>query len=116
MALPDPSQTLEVTPQEVSALAASVAAGEVVLIDCREQDEWEIAHLPGARLLPLSQFAELATPVLEEPKPSIVYCHHGMRSLRATQYLRSRGLENCWSMAGGIDRWSTEIDASVTRY
>jgi rhodanese-related sulfurtransferase len=46
----------------------------------------------------------------------VLFCHHGMRSLQVTQWLRRQGLEDCVSMAGGIDRWSVEVDAAVPRY
>ena len=46
----------------------------------------------------------------------IVYCHHGVRSLQVVAWLRDRGIFCCYSMAGGIDRWSREVDAMVPRY
>jgi len=114
--LPDPSLSEEIDPAAVAALAANVAAGQVVLVDCRESDEWALCHLPGARLVPLSEFPDSANPLVAAGVPCVVYCHHGMRSLRATRWLRAQGLASCFSMAGGIDRWSVEIDPLVTRY
>ena len=61
--------------------------------------------------MPLGQLEERA-----RQAPLIVYCHHGVRSLNAVQWLREQGIENCQSMSGGIDRWSCEIDPSVARY
>ena len=46
----------------------------------------------------------------------IVFCHHGVRSLNVVHWLREQGVEACRSMAGGIDRWSLEIDPKVPRY
>ncbi|MFZ0593582.1 MAG: rhodanese-like domain-containing protein, partial [Bryobacteraceae bacterium] len=46
----------------------------------------------------------------------IVYCHHGVRSLQVVSWLRENGVESCYSLAGGIDRWSREVDPSVPRY
>ncbi|MEX1116425.1 MAG: rhodanese-like domain-containing protein [Akkermansiaceae bacterium] len=46
----------------------------------------------------------------------MVYCHHGMCSLRAATFLRSIGVENAFSMGGGIERWSQVIDPEVPRY
>jgi rhodanese-related sulfurtransferase len=46
----------------------------------------------------------------------LILCHHGVRSLQVTMWLRARGIENCYSVAGGIDRWSREVDESVARY
>jgi rhodanese-related sulfurtransferase len=49
-------------------------------------------------------------------KPIIVHCHHGVRSLRVTHWLRDRGFAAVSSMQGGIDAWSTEVDPNVPRY
>ena len=46
----------------------------------------------------------------------IVYCHHGVRSLNVVNWLREQGVSGCQSMAGGIDRWSLQIDPSIPRY
>ncbi len=110
--LPDPASGSELTPAQVADLLPAIARGEIDLVDCREDDEWRINRLPGARLVPLSRFGEAPLP----DKPVILYCHHGMRSLRAATHWRSRGHEPVWSMAGGIHRWSSEIDASVPVY
>ena len=90
------------------------------LIDCREDDEFALNRIEGAELIPLSQFAELAPQRLigeeAEKMPVVIYCHHGMRSLQATHFLRRHGVAKVWSMAGGIDAWSLEIDPEVPRY
>lgn len=111
VSLPDPATGMELTPAQVAALLPAVQRGEVALIDCREDDEWRFNRIDGARLVPLSRFAEAAPPDI----PAIVYCHHGMRSLRAADYWRRRGVE-AWSMSGGIHRWSEEIDPTVPIY
>ena len=115
MTLPDPDLGLEIDPAAVSALADRIAAGELQLVDCRETDEFAINRLPHARLVPLSNFVEAAAPVLAAAIPAIVYCHHGMRSLRAAHWLRAHGID-AWSMTGGIHRWSCEIDPDVPVY
>lgn len=115
-ALPDPASGFELGVEDVNALEAAIADGSLRLIDCREQEEWDFNRLPGAELLPLSRFMEAAATVIEERKPSIIYCHHGIRSMQAASWLRSRGLEKCWSMKGGIDAWSTRIDPELPRY
>lgn len=114
--LPDPAAGPELGVAEVAALAAAIARGELRLVDCREDDEWRLNRLPHARLVPLSRFATDSRELVDAGEPVIVYCHHGMRSLQAVAWLRSRGLESCWSMSGGIDRWSLEIDPTVARY
>ncbi len=104
---------LEITPAE---LKQKLDAGEkLVLIDVREPWEHEICRIDGARLLPMRMIpANLQS--LDVDEPVICYCHHGMRSLDVTVWLQKQGVESARSLAGGIERWSTEIDPKVPRY
>lgn len=87
------------------------------LIDVREQEEWEICRIEGADLLPLSQFLALAPSRLTNLEESLlIYCHHGMRSARAAQYLAQQGFADVVNLAGGIDAWSCQVDPGVPRY
>ena len=90
---------------------------EFVLLDCREQDEFELVRIAGATLLPMS---EIQTRLAElEPHRDahiVVHCHHGGRSMQVTQWLRGQGFARVQNMAGGIDRWSIEIDPNLARY
>jgi rhodanese-related sulfurtransferase len=108
--------TLEITPQEIKARLDS--GEKLVLIDCRESAEFQLARIEGAELVPMRSVpAELSRlDALADESPIIVYCHHGVRSLNVVNWLREQGVEACQSMAGGIDRWSLEIDSSVPRY
>lgn len=115
-ALPDPAGGIELSVGDVAGLLDLVGSGACLLVDCREDDEWRFNRLPHARLVPLSRFAELAAPLAAAGTPVIVYCHHGMRSLRAASWLRARGLDRAWSMSGGIDAWSDHIDPAVPKY
>jgi rhodanese-related sulfurtransferase len=103
----------------VEAVQKRIAAGErLALIDVREPFEFEAARIEGADLIPMNTIPEH----LEELRgraaetPLIVLCHHGVRSLNVVSWLRRQGVENCWSMQGGIDLWSLAVDPSVPRY
>lgn len=99
------------------AAALRTAGSGARWIDCREADEWQICHIEGARLLPLSTFPEeVARHLTDLDQHLIVYCHHGVRSLRATQWLRARGFHQAQSLRGGIDRWTDLIDPTLARY
>ncbi len=88
-----------------------------LLLDCREADEYETARIDGAQLLPMSRLQErLGELDVHRDRDVIVYCHHGVRSLRVALWLRENGFDRAVSMAGGIDEWSQQIDASVPRY
>jgi rhodanese-related sulfurtransferase len=87
------------------------------LIDVREADEYEIAHIAGAELLPLSQWPALVAEKLTDPaQPLLIHCHHGGRSGQATEFLLRNGFTDVTNVAGGIDAWALEIDPSVPRY
>jgi rhodanese-related sulfurtransferase len=109
------SDSLELTPQEASRLAK---AGEGILIDVREPEEFAIARIDGARLVPMQSVpGELQKlEALADEAPLLVLCHHGVRSLQVVAWLRNQGLENSYSVAGGIDRWSRELDPAIPQY
>lgn len=106
---------LEISVEELHELRE--AQSPMQLVDCREEDEWHCCRIEGARLIPLSRFDEEATQRLTDKTAHVVvYCHHGMRSMRATQWLRHQGFAKTQSLRGGIDLWSEMIDPSVPRY
>jgi len=106
---------LEVTVHDVKA---SLDAGEdFVLLDCREAEEFAIARIEGSQLLPMSELmVRVGELEAARDRRIVVHCHHGGRSLQVTQWLRGRGFANVQNMAGGIDQWALEIDATLPRY
>lgn len=99
-----------------AALEARLAAGEQpVLLDVREPWEHAIAALPGAVLIPLASLPQQAG-TLDATAHVVVYCHHGGRSAMAAQWLREQGFTHVSNLEGGIDAWSTTVDASLPRY
>jgi rhodanese-related sulfurtransferase len=107
---------METTPADVKQ---RLDAGEkLVLLDCREPQEWALTRIEGAELIPMNTVPQRLQHIegLADEATVIVYCHHGMRSLSVVDWLRRQGVENCQSMAGGIEYWSTSVDPSVPRY
>jgi rhodanese-related sulfurtransferase len=104
---------MEVAPGEVKDM---LARGEkLFFVDVREKWEYDTTHIEGSVLIPLREIpSNLAR--LEAASELVLFCHHGMRSLDAAAWLRSQGVVGARSMAGGIDRWSAEIDPNVPRY
>jgi len=111
---PDPASE-EISVHEAAALAKQ---GGWRIIDCREPDEADIVRLAGSELMPLSAFHNFFPTAFDgtDERPILALCHHGMRSLNLTRFLRSRGTPSVWSVRGGIDAWATEIDPSLPRY
>jgi rhodanese-related sulfurtransferase len=108
------STPLEITPGEVKR---RLDGGEpLTLIDVREIPERNICHIDGATLIPMNEIPKQLERLRREPAPLVVFCHHGVRSLRVVSWLREQGFADCQSMSGGIDAWSLAVDPAVPRY
>ncbi len=107
-----PFKNLE--PAEIANILESSATAEV--LDVREPDEWDVCHLNGARLRPLSELRYWQHHLRADGGPYIVYCHHGVRSYQVCTYLSGLGIRNLINMKGGIDRWSRTVDGTVPTY
>ena len=110
-----PSLPLEI---DVRTTKQMLDRGETfILLDCREASEVAAASIAGSIHIPMGKIpARLAELEPHKAERVIVHCHHGGRSMRVTQFLRQQGFQQVQNMAGGIDAWSQEIDASVPRY
>jgi sulfur-carrier protein adenylyltransferase/sulfurtransferase len=87
----------------------------LVLIDVREPHEWEIAHIEGARLIPLGQLPDRLGE-LDGHAEIVTHCHHGARSMKALDILKGAGFGKVRSLAGGIDAWAERIEVGMPRY
>jgi adenylyltransferase/sulfurtransferase len=96
-------------------LAAALERGAVTLVDVREPQEYEIAHIEGARLIPLGHLPERLAE-LDSSEEIVLHCHTGERSRRALEFLRQSGFRKLKNLRGGIDAWSREVDPEVPRY
>lgn len=102
-----------ITPAEFAELRGRGEAP--LLVDVREPQEYELARVEGAELMPLSRFDEWAPRL--DPKREIVFmCHHGIRSAQVCAFLARAGFKNLSNLDGGIARWSDEVDPRVPHY
>jgi rhodanese-related sulfurtransferase len=97
---------------------------QVILLDVRQQDERDFAAIDGSRAVAdlfvpigelMARVGELDA-VIRDNSYVVVYCHHGMRSKVAGDWLAERGVVNVLNLIGGIDAWSTEVNQAVPRY
>ncbi|MGP0017050.1 MAG: rhodanese-like domain-containing protein [Candidatus Sulfotelmatobacter sp.] len=104
----------EITPEEVKS---KLDAGEsFTLLDVREPWEFEAARIDGAKLMPMGDVPSRAHQELDPDHHIVVVCHHGVRSMNVTLWLRQQGFDKAQSMRGGIDAWSRRVDAKVAMY
>lgn len=99
----DPMADLEVTTEEARELIA--ADSEVAILDVRESFEIEKGKIEGSRKVDQELGNEIVRSWPRE-RQIIVYCEHGERSIKATQYLKQQGFENIRSLKGGYVAWS----------
>ena len=104
----------EITVSQVDQLRSS--AVPFTLLDVREPWEIDTAAIEGSVNIPMGEMPTRANTELEPDSQIVVICHHGARSLSVTSWLRREGFESAQSMAGGIDRWSREIDGTIPLY
>src|ERR1700730_17684267 len=104
----------EITPEELKKKLD--AGAEIALVDVREPWEIETARMAGTKLIPMGDIPARAHQELDPEEHIVVICHHGVRSMNVTAWLRQQGFEKAQSMRGGIDAWSLVVDGAVPRY
>jgi rhodanese-related sulfurtransferase len=103
----------EINPEEVQQLRER--GEKFVLLDVREPWEHDTARIEGSTLIPMDQ-VPARQQELDPDEHIVVLCHHGVRSLNVTHWLRQQGFDNVQSMRGGIHRWSRFVDPKVPTY
>ena len=104
----------EITPEDVKN---KLDSGEAfTLLDVREPWECSTAKIENSKLMPMGEVPSRAHQELDPDEHIIVLCHHGVRSMNVTVWLRQQGFENVQSMRGGIDAWSRRVDPKVPVY
>jgi len=92
------------------------AGDAFTLLDVREPWEFEAARIGAAKLMPMGDVPSRAHQELDPEDHIVVVCHHGVRSMNVTVWLRQQGFDKAQSMRGGIDAWSRRVDQKVPVY
>jgi sulfur-carrier protein adenylyltransferase/sulfurtransferase len=104
-----------ITPAELAAKLRSPAPPR--LLDVREAPERDLVAIQPSRWIPLGDLAARVGELDDWAGDEVVvYCHHGIRSARAAAFLESLGFDRVANLAGGVDRWSFEVDPNAPRY
>jgi len=104
----------EIAPEELKSLLD--AESDVVVLDVREPWEFETAKIANSKHIPMGDIPARFNQELDPEDHIVVVCHHGVRSMNVTAWLRQQGFEKAQSLRGGIDRWSRQIDPRVPIY
>ena len=104
----------EIDPESVQRM--SKGGERFTLVDVREPWEFDAARIEGAKLMPMGDVPSRAHQELDPEDHIVIYCHHGVRSMNVTAWLRQQGFEKAQSMRGGIDAWSRRVDEKVPTY
>ena len=105
--------------QEISAtdLKRRMDAGEdIQLIDVRQPEEWSVARIEGAKLIPLGEILNRMSEI-DENRETVLHCKMGTRSARGVEALQRAGFKgDLKNLKGGITAWSNEVDPAVLKY
>ena len=104
----------EITPEDLKSLRDS--GDGVTVLDVREPWEYQAASIAGSKHIAMGDIPARFNQELDPEDHIVVVCHHGVRSMNVTAWLRERGFEKVQSLQGGIDRWARQVDPSVPVY
>ena len=111
-----PSFTQQIPQLSAAELAAQLGSSAPPrVLDVREQWEYDIAHLEGSQLIPLTDL-QATVPTLDKSAEYVLLCHHGMRSEMAAQWMAAQGFLKVSNLVGGIDAWSQTVNPDLARY
>ena len=106
----------EISAHELRELLADQGHSSCVLLDVREKWEFEEAKIDGSILMPMGEVPARANQELDPDARIVAICHHGVRSMSVTAWLREQGFEHVQSLRGGIDAWAALVDPTIPRY
>jgi sulfur-carrier protein adenylyltransferase/sulfurtransferase len=112
----------QANPQEMAEITATKLkerldrGDDIQIIDVREPNEYEVARIPGSRLIPLKEVLNRMGEI-DASRETVVHCKMGGRSARAIEALSRAGFQGkLINLKGGITAWSNEVDPSVPKY
>lgn len=103
------------TAPELAALIADASRPTPLLLDVREQHEYEICHIDSVQLMPMNSIPDRLAE-LDPDTPIVCICHHGSRSMQVAHFLERNGFTQVTNLTGGIHAWATQVDASMPTY
>ncbi|MEX5745294.1 rhodanese-like domain-containing protein [Massilia sp. X63] len=97
------------------AQAQAGAAGQPLLLDVRENWEFETCHIAGSTQIPM-HLVPIRAGELPDDREIVCICHHGARSMQVASFLERNGFDNVTNLTGGIHAWAVQVDPSMPKY
>jgi rhodanese-related sulfurtransferase len=105
----------QLAPSALRAWLDDPARPRPFVLDVREPWEVAICRIPGSVSIPMNQLIS-RWPELDAQQPTVVVCHHGMRSLQVSLFLARNGFAEVLNLQGGVAAWADQVDPSMARY
>jgi rhodanese-related sulfurtransferase len=104
-----------ITAPELAARLADASSEKPLLLDVRENWEYETCHIEGSTQIPMNLIPIRVTE-LDDDREIVCVCHHGARSMQVAAFLERNGFSNITNLTGGIHAWAVQVDPSMPKY
>jgi len=104
-----------ITAPELAAWLADPARPRPLLLDVRENWEFETCHIAGSTQIPM-HLVPIRAGELGDEQEIVCICHHGARSMQVAAFLERNGFENVTNLTGGIHAWAMQVDPAMPKY
>jgi rhodanese-related sulfurtransferase len=105
----------QISPVHLKAWLDDAASVKPLLLDVREPREFAICHIDGATPMPMAS-VPACIDALDAAAPTVVICHHGMRSMQVAMYLQQQGFSKIYNLGGGVAAWAAQVDPAMPTY
>jgi rhodanese-related sulfurtransferase len=105
----------KITAPELAALLADPAREQPLLLDVRENWEFETCRIAGSTQIPMNLIPVRVTEIADD-REVVCICHHGARSMQVAAFLERNGFDNVTNLTGGIHAWAVQVDPSMPTY
>ena len=105
----------QISVTQLKAWLDDMASDKPVLLDVREPQEFAHCHIEGAQLMPMNT-VPAQVQALDADRPTVVICHHGMRSAQVAMYLQQQGFGKLFNLSGGVAAWAAQVDSAMPTY
>jgi rhodanese-related sulfurtransferase len=103
------------TAPELAARLADQAAEQPLLLDVRENWEFETCHIAGSTQIPM-HLVPIRAGELPDDREIVCICHHGARSMQVAAFLERNGFDKVTNLTGGVHAWAVQVDPSMPKY